>query len=67
MNILKDKSVEVSTLDVVHCVICNELLCTVDFEKTLFKKTIKRLNRCAPGTGMPRILKSWRTNECIMR
>jgi ferredoxin hydrogenase large subunit len=42
-HMLKNKWDEVVTLDLVHCMVCNELLYTVDFEKTLTEKTNKKI------------------------
>lgn len=42
-HMLKNQWDEVVTLDLVRCVICDELLYTVDFEKTLSEKNKKKI------------------------
>lgn len=59
---LKNQWDEVVSLDVVHCVVCNELLYTADFAKTLSKKSNKKI---APLCSRHREAHNLKTAACF--
>lgn len=59
---LKNQWDEVVSLDLVHCAICNELLYTVDFEKTLSRKSNKKI---APLCSKHREAHTLKTTACF--
>ncbi|MBT8349799.1 MAG: 4Fe-4S dicluster domain-containing protein [Deltaproteobacteria bacterium] len=59
---LKNQWDEVVSLDIVHCVVCNELLYTADFAKTLSKKSNKKI---APLCSRHREAHNLKTAACF--